>query len=167
MTPRGDEPQVRPQQRETLRATGEACTAADTDALIEEARKVLLSKINQFVPSGFRDEDGVWWEGPHRIEAQRAVDDLADALAWEREAHDDESEKVNHWMTRHREACEQIAAWQRHAQTSDREVADLRKRAMRAEAQADAMEKFLREQFGYEDADIEDILASLSPREER
>lgn len=39
-----------------------------------DALTVLRDKMNLFVPSGFRDEDGVWHDGPHQIEFIAALD---------------------------------------------------------------------------------------------
>jgi hypothetical protein len=36
----------------------------------------LQAAIEQFVPDGFRDEDGVWHDGPHRTAALAELDDL-------------------------------------------------------------------------------------------
>ena len=41
-----------------------------------DAATTLRAQIEQFVPDGFRDEDGVWHEGPHRRDAFAAVDEL-------------------------------------------------------------------------------------------
>jgi hypothetical protein len=63
----------------------------------DEAVSVLLAKVTQFVPSGFRDEDGVWWDGPHRLEAQRAIDDLRAVLAARDQQLADAQGDANHW----------------------------------------------------------------------
>ncbi len=35
-----------------------------------------LRDLRQFIPDGFRDEDGVWHDGPHRIAFDQAVERL-------------------------------------------------------------------------------------------
>ena len=39
----------------------------------EQAAETLATKIDLFVPEGFRDEDGVWHDGPHKSEATVAL----------------------------------------------------------------------------------------------
>lgn len=40
---------------------------------------VLRSK-REFMPEGFRDDDGVWHDGPHRIEFDEALAEIEDAF---------------------------------------------------------------------------------------
>lgn len=53
--------------------TDPAAHTHDVDTLVATLRE----KADLFVRPGFRDEDGVWHDGPHRIEFDAALHDLA------------------------------------------------------------------------------------------
>jgi hypothetical protein len=44
-----------------------------------EVQRIRESLVT-FVPDGFRDEDGTWWDGPHRRDALLALDVLVGRL---------------------------------------------------------------------------------------
>jgi chromosome segregation ATPase len=54
-------------------------TPADTTMQAQAIRQRLV----QFVPNGFRDEDGVWHGSQHRIETLAALDALVAELDWQ------------------------------------------------------------------------------------
>jgi hypothetical protein len=55
----------------------------------------LLRKKGQFIPSGFRDEDGVWHEGPHSAEYATALSRIELAL---REAYRRKVPDTDRWF---------------------------------------------------------------------
>lgn len=50
---------------------------AETKARLFEFRPLMFEKLRsfaRFIPDGFRDEDGVWHEGPHRVEFEATLE---------------------------------------------------------------------------------------------
>lgn len=40
----------------------------------------MIRSKRRFIPAGFRDEDGVWHNGPHQLEFDNALDKLTNLL---------------------------------------------------------------------------------------
>jgi hypothetical protein len=55
----------------------------------DQIRLQLADAIRRYVPSGFRDDDGVWHHGPHQNDALFALDSLVAALEQAEQERDD------------------------------------------------------------------------------
>ena len=76
----------------------------------EDARKALemvREKADLFVRVGFRDEDGVWHVGPHRIEFDAALATLTEHLERLEQKFQSEQETVRVQLVRDKEGLEE------------------------------------------------------------
>ena len=144
------------------------------DRQLQEARETLRGVIADYVADGFRDDDGVWWDGSHQQNATAALDALVarveqaereaalqmgakleaqTALAAITTALDLELADLGDGWT---EGCNVILA-------RIEEIVDEAERGFREREQAEAREAALRE--GRRDLDVQECAVVLHHRE--
>jgi hypothetical protein len=80
---------------------------------MSDAAADLRDSLTRYVPDGFRDEAGVWHDGPHRVAALAALDRL-EARANDESDLEHQSERRAYWRER-AEAVEERARVQGEA----------------------------------------------------